>query len=92
MTSRCAWGWYSSVRDHVEHGENARRAAHPLRIGGEYLDRRRGFAEERSVYERLVRPRDGTQLRVTADPRESFAPNAIVWVTLPPDRCRALVG
>jgi iron(III) transport system ATP-binding protein len=40
----------------------------------------------------IVEARDGTQLRVTADPRESFAPNAIVWVTLPPDRCRALVG
>ena len=40
----------------------------------------------------IVEAKDGTQLRVTADPRESFDPGAAVWLTLPPDRCRALVG
>jgi iron(III) transport system ATP-binding protein len=40
----------------------------------------------------VVEARDGTQLRVTARAEESFAPGARVWVTLPPDRCRALVS
>jgi iron(III) transport system ATP-binding protein len=45
-----------------------------------------------SARDYLVETGDGTQLRVTAEPRESFAPGAAVWLTLPPDRCRALVG
>ena len=40
----------------------------------------------------IVEAKDGTQLRVTTEPRESFEPGAGVWLTLPPDRCRALVG
>ena len=40
----------------------------------------------------LVEAPDGTQLRITASPWESFAPGASVWLTLPPDRCRALVS
>jgi iron(III) transport system ATP-binding protein len=40
----------------------------------------------------IVEAKDGTQLRVTAEPQESFAPGTLVWLTLPPDRCRALVG
>jgi iron(III) transport system ATP-binding protein len=40
----------------------------------------------------LVEAADGTQLRITAAPTESFAPGASVWLTLPPERCRALVS
>jgi iron(III) transport system ATP-binding protein len=40
----------------------------------------------------LVQASDGTQLRITADPTDSFAPGASVWLTLPPERCRALVS
>jgi iron(III) transport system ATP-binding protein len=40
----------------------------------------------------LVEAADGTQLRITAAPEDSFAPGAPVWLTLPPDRCRALVS
>ncbi|HWE23208.1 MAG TPA: ABC transporter ATP-binding protein [Myxococcales bacterium] len=40
----------------------------------------------------LVEAVDGTQLRVTAAPDESFAPGASVWLTLPPERCRALLS
>ena len=40
----------------------------------------------------LVEAPDGTQLRITAGPAESFAPGASVWLTLPPERCRALVS
>jgi iron(III) transport system ATP-binding protein len=40
----------------------------------------------------LVEASDGTQLRITADPTDSFAPGASVWLTLPPERCRALVS
>jgi iron(III) transport system ATP-binding protein len=40
----------------------------------------------------LVEVADGTQLRVTAPPGASFAPGNPVWLTLPPDRCRALVS
>ena len=38
----------------------------------------------------LVEAADGTQLRITAAPGERFAPGASVWLTLPPERCRAL--
>ena len=40
----------------------------------------------------VVEAADGTQLRLTAAPAESFAPGASVWLTLPPERCRALVS
>ena len=40
----------------------------------------------------VVEAPDGTQLRITAAAAESFAPGASVWLTLPPDRCRALVS
>jgi iron(III) transport system ATP-binding protein len=40
----------------------------------------------------IVEAKDGTQLRVTAAPEESFAPGTVVWLMLPPERCRALVG
>ncbi|HZX95501.1 MAG TPA: ABC transporter ATP-binding protein [Myxococcales bacterium] len=40
----------------------------------------------------LVEASEGTQLRITAPPGETFAPGASVWLTLPPDRCRALVS
>ena len=38
----------------------------------------------------LVEVADGSQLRIIAPPDGSFAPGASVWLTLPPDRCRAL--
>jgi iron(III) transport system ATP-binding protein len=40
----------------------------------------------------IVETREGTQLRITAAPAEDFAPGAPVWLTLPPHKCRALVG
>jgi iron(III) transport system ATP-binding protein len=40
----------------------------------------------------IVEVKDGTQLRITAAPAEDFAAGAPVWVTLPPDKCRALQG
>jgi iron(III) transport system ATP-binding protein len=40
----------------------------------------------------LVETADGTQLRIVAAPGDSFAPGASVWLTLPPDRCRALIS
>jgi iron(III) transport system ATP-binding protein len=38
----------------------------------------------------VVEAMDGTQLRVTAVPAADFAPGTEVWLTLPPERCRAL--
>jgi len=40
----------------------------------------------------IVEAPDGTQLRITAPPQRNLAPGAPVWVVLPPERCRALVG
>ena len=40
----------------------------------------------------IVEAKDGTQLRITAAPQANFAPGTSVWLTLPPDRCRALAG
>ena len=40
----------------------------------------------------IVEAADGTQLRITAPPQRNLAPGAPVWVVLPPERCRALVG
>jgi iron(III) transport system ATP-binding protein len=40
----------------------------------------------------IVEAPDGTQLRVTAPPERNLAPGAPVWLVLPPERCRALVG
>ena len=35
---------------------------------------------------------DGTQLRIVTTAVDSIAPGASVWLCLPPERCRALVG
>ena len=40
----------------------------------------------------MVQVADGTQLRVVTSPQESVAEGAMVWLHLPPDRCRALTG
>jgi iron(III) transport system ATP-binding protein len=40
----------------------------------------------------IVEVADGTQLRITAAPEQNLAPGAAVWLILPPERCRALVG
>ena len=40
----------------------------------------------------IVEAPDGTQLRITAPPERNLAPGAPVWLMLPPERCRALVG
>jgi iron(III) transport system ATP-binding protein len=40
----------------------------------------------------MVEIADGTQLRVVTPASESAAPGAAVWLHLPPDRCRALLG
>jgi iron(III) transport system ATP-binding protein len=39
----------------------------------------------------VLEAQDGTQLRATVAPGESFAPGTSVWITLPPARCRALI-
>jgi iron(III) transport system ATP-binding protein len=38
----------------------------------------------------LVEVADGTALRVVTSPDNIVAEGAEVWLTLPPDRCRAL--
>ena len=38
----------------------------------------------------IVEAKDGTQLRITAAPEANFVVGSEVWLTLPPDRCRAL--
>ena len=35
---------------------------------------------------------DGTELRVTASPMQDIAPGREVWLRLPAERCRALMG
>jgi iron(III) transport system ATP-binding protein len=45
-----------------------------------------------SARDYIVAARDGTQLRITAPPEEDFASGASVWLSLPPDKCRALAG
>jgi iron(III) transport system ATP-binding protein len=40
----------------------------------------------------IVELEDGTQLRIAAAPVQDFAPGAPVWLTLPPEKCRALLG
>ena len=40
----------------------------------------------------VVEARDGTQLRITAPPHVDLAQGSEVWLTLPADRCRVLVG
>jgi iron(III) transport system ATP-binding protein len=40
----------------------------------------------------MVEVKDGTQLRVVTPAAESIAQGSPVWLHLPPDRCRALVG
>jgi iron(III) transport system ATP-binding protein len=43
-----------------------------------------------SARDYIVAARDGTQLRITAPPEDDHAPGASVWLSLPPDKCRAL--
>ena len=45
-----------------------------------------------STRDYVVEARGGTPLRITAAPEQSFAPGTAVWVTLPKERCRALVS
>jgi iron(III) transport system ATP-binding protein len=45
-----------------------------------------------STRDYVVEARDGTPLRITATPEQSFAPGTPVWVTLPKERCRALLS
>ena len=40
----------------------------------------------------IVEARDGTQIRITAAPGDDFAVGTGVWLTLPPERCRALAN
>ena len=35
---------------------------------------------------------DGTEIRVTTPPEENHAPGTALWLHLPPERCRSLVG
>ena len=40
----------------------------------------------------MVELADGTQLRVVTPPAENIAQGASVWLHLPPEHCRALLG
>jgi iron(III) transport system ATP-binding protein len=40
----------------------------------------------------MVELKDGTQLRVVTAAAESIAQGSAVWLQLPPEKCRALVG
>jgi iron(III) transport system ATP-binding protein len=40
----------------------------------------------------MVEAADGTQLRVVTAASENIAPGSAVWLHLPPERCRALIG
>jgi iron(III) transport system ATP-binding protein len=40
----------------------------------------------------MVEAADGTQLRVVTPAADAIAQGANVWLHLPPDRCRALLG
>jgi iron(III) transport system ATP-binding protein len=40
----------------------------------------------------MVELADGTPLRAVTPPHESIPQGAKVWVHLPPERCRALLG
>ena len=40
----------------------------------------------------MVELGDGTQLRAVTSPQESIPQGAKVWIHLPPERCRALLG
>jgi len=51
---------------------------------------RQVFLGDRRDY--MVEIADGTQLRVVAPADENIAPGTAVWLFLPPDRCRVLVG
>jgi iron(III) transport system ATP-binding protein len=45
-----------------------------------------------STRDYIVEANGGTQFRVTAAPEIDFASGASVWLTLPPEKCRALAG
>ena len=40
----------------------------------------------------MVELKDGTQLRVVTTADESIAQGSAVWLVLPPEKCRALLG
>jgi len=40
----------------------------------------------------VVETKDGSQLRITAEPASDFASGTPVWLKLPPQRCRALLS
>jgi iron(III) transport system ATP-binding protein len=40
----------------------------------------------------MVEAKDGTQLRVLAHAEQNIETGAPVWLHLPPERCRALMG
>jgi iron(III) transport system ATP-binding protein len=40
----------------------------------------------------MVEVADGTQLRVVTSPADNVAPGSAVWIHLPAERCRALIG
>jgi iron(III) transport system ATP-binding protein len=40
----------------------------------------------------IVETPGGTELRVAAPAEQNVAPGTEVWLVLPPDRCRALLG
>ena len=40
----------------------------------------------------MVEVKDGTQLRVVTGAGESIAQGSAVWLSLPPEKCRALMG
>jgi iron(III) transport system ATP-binding protein len=45
-----------------------------------------------STRDYVVEARGGIHLRITAVPEQNFAPGTNVWVTLPKERCRALIS
>jgi iron(III) transport system ATP-binding protein len=40
----------------------------------------------------MVEVANGTQFRIVTPPAVSVAPGSMVWLRLPPERCRALLG
>ena len=52
-------------------------------------ENRPGFDQ---IAQGMVEAADGTQLRIVTSAGDNIAPGASVWLRLPPERCRALVG
>jgi iron(III) transport system ATP-binding protein len=40
----------------------------------------------------MVEVKDGTQLRAVTAAGEAIAQGSVVWLILPPEKCRALMG